>query len=84
MLISVTRFYITSGMSAEVLLNTDYIIKVDSHVDGHINTRVIVDNRKSQEGPDVVYLKDTLNAIKTKVGLIRNKGAKRGTKRASK
>lgn len=84
MLISVTRFYITSGMSAEVLLNTDYIIKVDSHVDGQINTRVIVDNRKSQEGPDVVYLKDTLNAIKTKVGLIRNKGAKRGTKRASK
>lgn len=85
MMIVVTRRYINSGLKAEILINTDYVVKIEPFDDDHtdIKTKVIYDSLKANDGPDLMYLVDSIQGIKQKLGLIRNR-PKHGTKRTSK
>lgn len=87
MLISVKRFYISTGVQAEILLNTDYVQTMEPYDDGHttIKTKVVYEHlSEGGRKAGIMYLEDSISGIKQKIGLTRNRGAKRGTKRTPK
>ena len=86
MIIAVNRYYLSSGQIIEILINTDYILKVEPNDEKSpvIKTKVVYDSRYANEGPDIMYLVDTISGLKTKIGITRNRKKKRGNQRASK
>jgi hypothetical protein len=73
MLIPIKRSYLNLNTTIEVILNTNYIIKIEpAHQDDKPKTRIVLDG-KSLEGADVIYTDQSVSYIKGLVTKARNK-----------
>lgn len=72
-IIEIKRLYLKSGIEAPILLNTDYIVKIQTTEEHEQKprTRIVLD-ACGIEGPDLIYTDDTYAAIKRKIAHIQN------------
>ena len=72
MIIEINRYYIGNDTERKILINSDYIMRVESCADPlRANTRIIYDSC-TVEGPDIIYTNDHYIAIKYKLTKQRN------------
>ena len=72
MLIPIKRHVLISGETWEILINTNYIIKIEPTGE-EIQTRIIIDSRTPDEGVIVMYTKESISSIRAKITKMRNK-----------
>lgn len=82
MMIEITRFYVGSQMEAKMMLNTDYIMKVEPCPDPNkAKTLIVFDSGLMSEGPSLIYTNESYATIKGKLTFQRNNTPKkRGSK----
>ena len=72
MIIEINRYYIGTSAEHKILINSDYIMRVESCYDpSKGDTRIIYDSC-TVEGPDIIYTNDRYVAIKNKLTKQRN------------
>lgn len=81
MLIEIERVYKSSGLVKMILLNTDYIIKIEDTEDEKDwetkpRTRVVIDSC-TRDGPDIIYTNYTTSYIKGLITKTKNRTKKK-------
>ena len=72
-LVPIKRLYLNSGNEHEILLNTDYIMKIiPTQEPDKPKTRIVFDSGTS-EGPDLIYTDESYSIIKARVTRQRQK-----------
>jgi len=75
MLIPIKRIYLTSGIEVEILINTNYIIKISPTDPKEFEkpvTRILLCSNVSSD-PDIMYTNESISTIKGKLTKARNK-----------
>lgn len=69
MIVEIKRVYLKSGLELPILINTNYIMKVETTnpSDEKPRTRIVYDSGTTSEGPDMYYTDETYANIKAKV-----------------